>query len=121
MGDTLTHSRRQRDLRLRLAFRRRGHDAVAGCGQRDGLRVMCLVCRVVLLGLAPFFLLALAECGCQRRLVGGLRLLVLVVNDVRGRRRVSWLYSAHAAPALLLVLDRELDLPEGRVGCVHRG
>ncbi|KAE8818223.1 hypothetical protein D1007_04101 [Hordeum vulgare] len=70
--------------------------------------------RTLLLGPVPFFLLALAECGCQRRLVGDFRLLVLVVNDGRGWRR-AWL---HVAPALLLVFEHEPYLPFGRVGRV---
>ncbi|KAE8768201.1 hypothetical protein D1007_60358 [Hordeum vulgare] len=37
-----------------------------------------------------------------------------------GRWRASWLHVAHAAPALLLVLDREPDLPAGRAGHLHR-
>ncbi|KAE8781878.1 hypothetical protein D1007_44818 [Hordeum vulgare] len=86
-----------------------GHDAVAGGGHRDGLRELRLVRRVLLL--------ALAEYDCQLRLVNGLRLLVLVANDGRGRRR-AWLHIAHVAPALLLVLEREPYLPFERVARV---
>ena len=66
-------------------------------------------------------LFALGEWGCQRHLVDGLRLLVLVANDGWGHRTASCLHVAHAAPALLLVLDREPDLPAGRaeIGRAH--
>ncbi|KAE8782261.1 hypothetical protein D1007_44351 [Hordeum vulgare] len=49
------------DLRLRLTLQRRGHDAIAGDRQRDGLLELRLVCRVLLIGIALLFLLALAK------------------------------------------------------------
>ncbi|KAE8817683.1 hypothetical protein D1007_04794 [Hordeum vulgare] len=74
----------------------------------------------LLVGLASLFLLALAEHSCQRRLVGGLNLLVLVADERRGQRMASWLYVAHVTPTLLLVFDREPDLPVRGVGRVGK-
>ncbi|KAE8804839.1 hypothetical protein D1007_19073 [Hordeum vulgare] len=98
-----------------LGLWRRWHDAVASGRQCHGLRELPLVCLLLFVG-APSFFLAVAEDTSERRLVGGLNLLVLVADDRRRWRRASWLHLAHAMAALLLVLHREPHLPVRGVG-----
>lgn len=69
---------------------------------------------------ATFLLLALSVYSRQGRLVGGLRVLVLVTDDEGGRRRPTADF-VDAAPPRLLVLEGEPTSQVGRVEGVRDG